>query len=197
MILNKLATFGFIALLAVSPSIAAHDDPPATPAPQKEHDWLKQLAGEWESDAEIHMEPGKPPVKSKGTESGRMLGGFWLIADGKSEVMGMPFTNVFTLGYDAEKKKYVGTWVDSMGGYLWKYEGSVDASGKILTLDTDGPCPLAPGKTSKFKETIELKSKDNKYFTSSIQGDDGKWTTLVTVNSRRKAAPATATTSAK
>ena len=132
------------------------------------------------------MEPGKPAIKAKGTETSRLIGGFWVVGEGKGEMMNMPFTSVLTLGYDPDKKKYVGTWVDSMSSYLWKYEGTVDATGKILTLETEGPCPMAPGKLSKFREVTEFKSKDHRVFTSSILADDGKWTTMVTVNSHRK-----------
>jgi hypothetical protein len=161
---------------------------PALPKPTPEHQWLSQLVGEWESDVEAIMEPGKPPMKAKSTETTRMLGGIWMISEGKGEIPGMsaPCLSMLTLGYDPEKKKYVGTWVDSVTNYLWKYEGTTDAAGKILTLDTEGPSPAAPSKISKFRETIEIKSKDHKVFSSSILGDDGKWFTFVTVNSRRK-----------
>jgi hypothetical protein len=50
-------------------------------------------------------------------------------------------TAVWTVGYDPQKKKYVGTWVDSVTPYLWTYEGSLDASGRILTLETEGRIP--------------------------------------------------------
>ena len=100
---------------------------------------------------------------------------------------GMPGTimTILTLGYDPQKSTYVGTWVDSMTSYIWTYQGSVDPSGKVLTLETEGPWPMKPGVT-KFKEVTEFKSKDYRVFTSSIQGDDGKWTKMVTVHSRRK-----------
>src|SRR5690606_8060253 len=100
-----------------------------------------------------------------------MLGPFWLVATGKSEAMGHPYEHVLTLGYDAQASKYVGTWVDSMSGYLWKYEGKVDASGKILTLESEGPCPMTKGRLSKFREVTEFKSDDHRVFTSSILGD--------------------------
>jgi hypothetical protein len=89
-----------------------------------------------------------------------------------------------TLGFDPESKKYVGTWIDSMGSHLWKYVGTVDSAGKILTLETEGPCPMKPG-LSKFREVTEWKGKDDRVFTSSIQGDDGKWNMMVRVTSHR------------
>ena len=73
-----------------------------------------------------------------------------------------------------------------MNNYLWKYEGTVNEEGKTLTLETEGPCPMKPGKLSKFKEVIEFKSKDHKVFTSSMQEDDGKWSTMMTIHYRKK-----------
>jgi len=156
------------------------------PAPVKEHGWLKKFVGEWESDIEMSMGPGQPVMKAKGMESSRLLGGFWLLAESKGNMMGMPFASQFTLGFDPDKKKYVGTWIDSSSSYLWKYEGSVDATGKILTLDTEGPSPMEPGKKCKFREVTEFKSDDERLFTSSLRGDDGKWNTILTMTTRRK-----------
>ena len=42
--------------------------------PQKEHQWLQKLVGEWTCESEATMEPGKPPERFKGTESVRSLG---------------------------------------------------------------------------------------------------------------------------
>ena len=128
------------------------------------------------------MEPGKPPMKSKGIEVCRAIGGLWVIGEGKSD-MG---SHLLTLGYDPEKKKYIGTWIDSMLNYMWKYEGTVDAAGKVLTLETEGPSMMKPGQMAKYKDVTEFKSKDQRAFTSSMLGDDGKWVTIVKVDSRRK-----------
>jgi hypothetical protein len=177
---------GTLTLLALSIGSSWAEQMPEFPKPSSEHVWLQQFVGEWESDTEAYMEPGKPPMKSKGTENIYSLGGFWTISEIKSTMMDMPFAGNLTLGYDPSKKKYVGTWVDSMTGHLWEYEGTLDSAGKTLTLETEGACPMHPGKLSRFKEVIELKSKDHKVFTSSMQGEDGTWMTMMTSHSYRK-----------
>ncbi len=93
---------------------------------------------------------------------------------------------VQTIGYDAAKKKYVGTWVDSMTDFMWKYEGSVDKSGKILTLEAEGPNFASPGKLTKFQDIYEFKSADVIAITSKMLGDDGKWVTFMSGSANRK-----------
>lgn len=159
---------------------------PQMPEPAQEHAWLQRFVGEWATEAQMFMEPGQPPTKATGDESCRSLGGFWVVADGESNSPEMPFSYRLTLGYDPEKKKYIGTWVDSMSSYLWKYEGAVDATGKTLTLETTGPSPTMPGKMIQFREATEFISQDQRRFNSSMQGEDGKWSTLLIVNYQRK-----------
>jgi hypothetical protein len=192
--MKRFAVSAFVVLAILSAGRAvrisrAADDaakaPPAMPAPEKEHEWLAQLAGEWAAEGEMFMEPGKPPIKNKGVETARAIGGFWIVAEHKMDFMGQPMTGILTLGYDAEQKKYLATWIDSMTGHLWKYDGTVDAAGKALTLTARGPCPDRPGKLSTFKEVIEVKDKDNKTFTSSIQNEDGTWTVMMKITSKR------------
>src|SRR5262245_639652 len=83
------------------------------PEPRKEHAWLEQLVGEWKFEIEAPLEPGKPPVKISGTERVRSVGGFWVVAESTTQLPDSPFTGVLTIGFDGEKKKYVGTWIDS------------------------------------------------------------------------------------
>src|SRR5262245_21362522 len=181
--MKKIVVASFAVALLAGPSIIIMAaDPPKVPAPEKEHKWLQQFVGEWEAEGDAVPEPGKPPVKSKGTESVHTIGGFWIVAENKGTFMNTPLTAMLTLGYDPQKKKYLGTWIDSMTSYMWKYEGTVDAAGKILTLETEGPNPSAPGKMYKFKDVIEFKRKDHKVLTSSMQGEDGKWVSFATMN---------------
>jgi hypothetical protein len=182
-----MKTSATLAVLALTLAIAVQAaDAPKPPAPQKEHEWLKQLEGEWVTEAEMLMAPGQPPMKWKGTETVRSLGGFWTVGEMKSEFMGTPVTGMMTLGYDPKAAKFVGTWVCSADGHLWKYEGTLDAAGKVLTLNTEGPDMSAPGKLAKMKDVIEIKDKDHKVLTSSMQGPDGKWVQFMTMHLRRK-----------
>ena len=50
--------------------------------PQKEHQWLQKLVGEWTYETEATMGPDQPPEKFKGTESVRSLGGLWILCRG-------------------------------------------------------------------------------------------------------------------
>src|SRR5688572_22851807 len=130
--MRKFVIAGIFAAVFASSSVGA--DGPVPPTPTKEHEWLKQLDGEWVTEGEALMEPGKPPVKTKGTMSVHSLGGFWSVGEMKSECSGVSVTGLLTVGYDAQKKKYVGTWVCSMCDREFKYEGTVE--GNVLTLNT-------------------------------------------------------------
>jgi hypothetical protein len=185
--MKKMIVCSLAFVLVMIVGVRAADEP-KMPQPQKEHEWLKHLAGDWELEM-LMQEPGKDVMKAKGSESARMLGEFWSISDVHATMMDMPFGGHMMLGYSIDKKKYVATWVDSMADYLWQYEGSVDASGKILTLQTTGPCPLQGGKMTRFKEVIEIRDKDHRTFTSHVDFD-GKFVQMLTINYTRKAARA-------
>jgi len=152
--------------------------------PGQEHQLLEKFVGEWESEGEI-MAPGQPRSKIKGVESSHMVGGFWFVAQIKSTLPDFPYEQILTIGYDTAKKNYIGTVVDSMTSHLWRFEGSFDARGNILTYETEGPVPN-PQTPSKFREVMELKSPDHKVFTSSILKPDGSWETMMTINIWRK-----------
>jgi len=186
--MRKLMIASLALLLVSFVAVRAAEEQPKMPQPQKEHEWLKQLAGEWTLDIQV-TEPNKDTMKSKGTETSRMIGPFWAVSEVKATMMDMPFTGSMTLGFDSQQKKYVATWIDSTGDYLWKYDGTLDASGKILTLETTGPCPMQGGKMTRFKDVIEIKDKDHRTLTSHVDFD-GKFVQMMTINYTRKAATA-------
>jgi hypothetical protein len=175
----------FVCVVLAGSALSRADEIPEFPKPTQQHAWLQQLVGEWESESEIYIE-GQSPIKTKGTERVRSVGGFWTIADHHSDFMGQTFAGVMTLGYDTTNAQFVGTWVDSMSGYLWNYTGTLDATGKILTLEAEGPCPMNPDGLSKFKEVLEIEDKDHKTFSSSVLAEDGKWIPIMKIEYSRK-----------
>lgn len=161
--------------------------PPMHATPQKEHQWLEKLMGEWTYEGEAAMAPGQAPEKFTGTESFRSLGGLWFIGESEGEAPGGETARmIITLGYDPQKQSYVGTWIGSMMTNMFVYTGEVDPSETKLSLHTEGPHMAKEGETAQYKEVIEFKSDDERTFTSYMQGDDGQWNELMTASYRRK-----------
>lgn len=158
---------------------------PAMPKPTQQHDWLEKFVGEWTTESKATMAPDQPPMQCTGTLTSRKLGGFWVLNEMKGEWSDDPMTGIQTIGYDEGKKKYVGTWVDSATAFMWRYAGSVDASGKVLTLDADGPNFMDGGKLTKFQDIYEFKSADEILMTSRMLGADGKWVTFMSGTAKR------------
>jgi len=155
--------------------------------PQKEHQWLHKLVGEWTYTADEPTQPGQPAAKVSGTESVRSLGGLWVLAESKGDMPGAgPAVSLMTLGYDPEKKRFVGTWIGSMMTYMWVYDGELDSAGRVLTLNAEGPSMAGDGKTAQYQDVIELKSDDHRTLTARTLGEDGKWQQFMTVEYRRQ-----------
>jgi hypothetical protein len=156
------------------------------PEPQKEHQWLDRLIGEWTSESECSMGVDQPPSKTQGTEVVRSLGGLWILSEGEGEMPdGGTGKTIVTLGYDPQSKRYVGTFIASMMTHLWIYNGSLDAADKILTLDTEGP-NFSESAMAKYKDIIEFVSDDYRILTSQILEDDGTWNRFMAVHYRRR-----------
>lgn len=157
-----------------------------TPEPQKEHQWLQRLVGEWTFEAECSMGPDQPPAKSTGTEVVRSLGGLWTIGEGSGEIPGGgSCQSVMTLGYDPQAKRFVGSFIASVMTNLWIYNGSLDASENVLTLDTEGP-NFTDGAMAKYQDIIEFLSDDHRTLSSQMLGEDGQWHPFMKAHYRRK-----------
>jgi hypothetical protein len=155
--------------------------------PQKEHEWLQKLVGEWTSEMECLMAPDQPAMKSTGSERVRSLGGLWTIGQGTGDAPdGTPVKSIMTLGYDPQKQKFVGTFVASMMTHLWTYEGTLDETGRVLTLDTEGPSFTGDGKMVRYQDIIEFVSDDHRTLKSRGHGEDGNWHEFMTANYWRK-----------
>lgn len=154
--------------------------------PQKEHQWLQRLVGEWTSEAES-AEPGQPPTIHRGTETVRSIGDIWFLAEGKADMPGGgQGTMLMTLGYDPQKNRFVGTWLGSMMTHLWIYDGELDEAGRVLTLSAEGPSMAGDGSMAQYRDVIEFKTDDHRVLTSHLLGDDGNWQQFMTAHYYRK-----------
>ncbi|MDC0723437.1 DUF1579 domain-containing protein [Nannocystis bainbridge] len=153
-------------------------------APQKQHQWLQQLIGEWTYETDPSVDPG-PGGASRGRETVRALGDLWIVAEGSGDQPGSsPGASLMTLGYDAQKERFVGTWVGATMPHLWVYEGSLDASGRLLNLDSEGPAMSGQG-LGKYRDVIELVSPDHRIFSGNALRPDGSWQPLMRTHYHR------------
>lgn len=159
---------------------------PDFPKPTKEHEWLKQFEGEWVAHSKSIATPDQPSIECQATISNRMLGEFWVVSESKGEVGGGKMLAIQQIGYDPKTKKYIGTWIDNVMNHLWHYEGSVDESGKKLSLVAEGPNFMEGGKITKFRDSYEFKSPDLIVSTAEILDAEGNWVTFMTGETKRK-----------
>ncbi len=172
--LLALALVILLSILSIRSFAAQEALQPA--AALEQHEWLQQLVGEWEFTSEAIAEPGTEAVVWKSRESSRSIGGLWIVSEGTADSDGETFTSLMTIGYDANKETFVGSWIDSIQTTMWTYVGSLDDSKRILTLEATGPSMDDPNKTTEYRDQIELIGKDKKRLTSSALAKDGTWT---------------------
>ena len=159
------------------------------PKPGPEHEILKKDVGVWDATVETMMAPGGKPNVSKGVETNTLLGdGLWLIQDFRGEFAGTPFQGHGIAGYDPSKKKYVGTWVDSMSTGLSTTEGTYDPKTKTMTARFEGLGP--DGTLTKMRTTSEWKDANTRVFTMYSPAGQGEEFAMMKITYKRRSASA-------
>jgi len=103
--------------------------------PGEPHQQLASLAGTWNTTTKEWMEPGKPPMESTGSvEMKTLLDGRFLQQEFTGSMMGQSYNGMGVTGYDNLLKRYVSTWIDSMGTGIFVMVGPAGADGKTITL---------------------------------------------------------------
>jgi len=101
------------------------------------HKLLANMAGSWTAKIKSWCEPDKPPMESTGAcEQKMVLGGRFLHQEFTGEMMGSPFAGIGLNGYDNHTKKYVSTWMDSMGTAILFFEGTAGPDGKTVIQES-------------------------------------------------------------
>ncbi len=151
-----------------------------------QHEWLKQFVGHWESKSEMPAVGDAPACNCSGSIRSRMLGDLWVVSEFEGDMGGTKMQALQTIGYDPGQQRYVGTWIDSVMGHQWQYVGSVDESGKKLTLEATGPSMAGDGSTALYRDAYEFVAPDHMLVSSSVQQPDGQWLTFMQGTARKQ-----------
>ena len=111
--------------------------------PGKPHQLLAKMEGHWKTRTKHWMSPDQPAMTTEGTCDQKMiLEGRFLHQEFRGDMMGAPFTGIGVNGYDNHTKKYVSTWMDSMGTGIYYFEGTADAEQRTITQECDYDDPV-------------------------------------------------------
>src|SRR5436190_11008847 len=134
--------------------------------PGVNHKTLEPLVGQWTVEARFWMGgQGNPPTESKGTAKVQwILGSRYLQEEFSGELMQRPFQGMGITAYDNFKKKYLSTWIDSVGTSIFMCEGTSDETGKVLTFLGRMDEPATGQKDKPTKYIIRVVSPDKHIF---------------------------------
>lgn len=153
--------------------------------PTDEHRWLAQLVGDWTYEG--RSLPDDPNCNSSGTESVRMLGELWMLADAVGRMAdGHPSRSLITVGFDPDKGRFVGSFIGSMMTSFWTYDGALDPDGRALRLRSEGPHFDGSPGTALYEDVIEIISPDERVLRGRVQGKDGAWSDFMVTRYRRQ-----------
>ena len=154
--------------------------------PGDAHKLLDGMVGTFDAKVTSSMDPSKPPEVSNGTsENSWVMGNRYVMQKFTGSFMGMPFQGVGYTGYDNIKKKYVGTWMDTMTTSMMISDGKADADGKSITFSSTMDDPMT-GKTSPVKEKVTVVDADHHMLEMWGAGPDGKMFKMMEINYTRK-----------
>lgn len=149
----------FFATLAMAATTAAGDKKKEGGGPPEiergpEYKVLESLVGTFDAKVKFYLDP-KKPSESKGVMTRKMiLGGNYLQESYKGEFFGKAFAGLGIVGYDANQKKYVTTWYDSMSTTMMLLHGTYNADKKTLTMLGED---FEPNSKKKMKARDVLK----------------------------------------
>jgi hypothetical protein len=177
-----------VVVLAAAPLAAVQSGGqkmPPMPKPGPEHEILKMDVGTWDAVVEVMSAPGTPPMTSKGVEVNTLgCGGLCLITDFNGEAMGAPFHGHGVTTWDPAKKKYAGSWTDSMSMGLAIGESTYDPTAKRWTGWMEGPDMT--GQVMKTRAVVEMPAAGTRVFTAYAPGPDGKEMPMMRITYTRR-----------
>ncbi|MEI2301351.1 DUF1579 domain-containing protein [Ensifer sp. MJa1] len=153
--------------------------------PEEAHRWLEQLLGDWQ--VSTSGPDGEPDGSGPWSEHVRSLQGLWIVCEGQGTMPGGSFgQTLMTLGFNPQTKRYVGTWVGSMMTHMWLYDGELDAEGRSLSLNCEGPDFETPGRMARYRDIITLVDHSRRQLKAQVLTADGSWRDIMSAQYTRR-----------
>jgi hypothetical protein len=151
------------------------------PRPGPEHAVFEKDVGTWDATIEVRQ-PGVPVQQNRGVAVNRVgCGGMWLISEFRTETGDFEGHGVF--GWNPQKQRYVGTWVDPMRTSLATMEGQWDAEKRTMTYHGELALPHA---TMRWREVTETVDADTQIWRQWMPAPGGGEIETMTVTYRRR-----------
>jgi hypothetical protein len=176
MLHRALLTLSLLVPLAVVGNFAVGAQQPdfKIPQPGPEHKVLDPLVGTWHAKVKFYMDPTKPPQESEGMMTREwIMEGRFVQEKYEGKAFGSNFKGMGLSGYDPQKKKYVGTWVDTLSCSIMISYGDYDAKTKTLTSYSDDIDPYTGLKT-KGRDVFRFVDTDNQVMEMYRTPEKGK-----------------------
>lgn len=155
--------------------------------PGEPHKALSTMIGSWETNASTWMAPDQPPMVSKGSSvNSSVLDGRFVKQEFSGDMMGMPMLGIGYTGYDNTKKEYVGVWIDNTSTAMYTLQGTLDKSGKVLTMLGTMDDPMTGERNKKVKYVTTFVDADNHAFEMHDLSIKGKNQKVVEIKYTRK-----------
>jgi hypothetical protein len=136
------------------------------------HEFLKQLVGEWNVTSRGWMAPGQAPLVTESKAKAELiLGGRFLMWRIQGTMFGQLFESVQIVGYDNRQKKYVTFWIDSTSTAFYMMEGT--RQGNVMSDTGLWPDPVIGGR-EKVRDVLTVVGPDEFTFELFMVGADGK-----------------------
>jgi hypothetical protein len=131
------------------------------------------------------MEPGKPPTEATGTAEIKMLlDGRFLQQEYSSTMMGQPYSGIGITAYDNLRKRYVTTWIDTMGTGMFRMEGTANPDGKTITMKGQHAKP--GGGHMTHRAVWKIVDNNNQTFEMFGSHDGGQESKMMEITYTRK-----------
>jgi hypothetical protein len=182
-----LGLMGLLVTAGVMPDARAQAP---TPEASQEHKLLQKDLGVWDAVMKIWMQgPESDPITSQGVERNRPLGDFWVVSNYEGDLGGEKFAGHSQTGFDPVKKKFIGTWIDSMSPHLSQMEGTFDEATQELTMVMSMIDP-ATNQETKAKTISKHIDKDTRQFTMFMEapGVGDGWVKSMEISYKRRPA---------